>query len=92
MKDFDTWNEIKKKIDQNKRTPIRKGSVWVCSVGLNVGYEIDGKHEGFERPCLIIRSFGIGGGIIVPLTSKDKKGKYIVSLNKKSKVNITEIK
>lgn len=91
-KDFDGWNIIKKEIEQDKRTSIRKMSVWVCSFGINIGYEIDGKKEKYERPALVIKSFGEGGGIVVPLTSKDKKGKYVISLNDKSNINITQIR
>ena len=91
-KDFDRWNTTKKRIDNNKRIDIRKKSVWICSFGLNIGYEIDGKNDGFERPALVIKSFGRGDGIVLPLTSKNKKGKYLVLLNEKSYVNITQIK
>lgn len=91
-KDFDKWNKVKKEINCNKRIAVRKSCVWVCSFGLNIGYEIDGKHEHFERPCLVIKSFGEGGGIVVPLTSKDKKGRYLLPLNEKSMLNITQIR
>jgi mRNA interferase MazF len=91
-KNFDDWNEVKKKVERNKRIEIREGSVWMCSFGLNIGYEINGKHEQYERPALIIKSFGIGGGIVLPLTSKDKKGKYVVPLNDISNINLTQIR
>jgi mRNA interferase MazF len=91
-KDFDSWNRVKKEINKNKRIAIRNKCVWICSFGLNIGYEIDGKKEQFERPCLVIKSFGEGGGIVLPLTSKDKKGKYLIILNTKSRINITQIR
>ncbi len=91
-KDFDEWNEVKKKVEKQDRIEIREGSVWVCSFGLNIGYEINGKHTQYERPALVIRSFGVGGGIVLPLTSKDKKGKYVISFNSTSNINLTQIR
>ncbi len=91
-KPFDEWNEVKKEIDTMQRFEIREGSVWICSFGLNVGYEINGKNQEFERPALVIKSFGLGGGIVLPLTSKDKKGRYIIPLNSQSNINLTQVR
>jgi len=92
MKNFDKWNEQKKNIENNNRISIRRGSVWFCNFGLNIGYEIDGKDESFLRPALVLKSFGKGGGIVIPLTSSQKQNKYLISINDKSFVNITQIR
>ena len=47
-KDFDKWNIIKKQV--NTKEVIRdlffyEREVWWCSLGLNVGYEQDGKND-----------------------------------------------
>ena len=60
MKDFDTWNEEKKivnerRIDENLFFYDRE--VWWCSVGINVGIEADGKNSNFERPILVLKKF-----------------------------------
>ena len=91
-KDFDKWNEIKKKIERKQRVKIRSGGVWMCNIGLNIGYEIDGKNEHFLRPALILKSFGKGGGIVVPLTSAEKKNKYLEYINNNDLINITQIR
>jgi mRNA interferase MazF len=80
-KDFDRWNEKKKKMDQRVMgNPlfVSAREVWWCSVGVNVGSEIDGKNEHFERPILVIRIFSQDGFLGIPLTSKDKGHRYAV--------------
>jgi mRNA interferase MazF len=78
-KDFDSWNSIKKAVDAkpiNRDLFFHEREVWWCSVGLNVGAESDGKHENFERPCLIIKKFNNAMLWVVPLTSKEKMGDH----------------
>ncbi len=69
-KDFDTWNNKKKLVhsDENPRL-FHEREIWWCSLGANVGYEQDGKHEQFERPVLILKKFNKHVAWIVPLTS-----------------------
>lgn len=60
MKDFDSWNELKKKIDVEKNEPDRfpkEGEVWMSSLGKNIGYEQNGSGDNFSRPILIIKKF-----------------------------------
>lgn len=75
-KDFDKWNERKKKIaDRNVDNPkviFRDREVWWCSVGVNVGIEQDGKGRNFERPVLILRKFNKHIFLGIPLTTKQK--------------------
>ena len=46
FKDFDGWNE-KKKVTNVKDFELffKQAEVWWCVCGVNVGVEIDGKHE-----------------------------------------------
>ena len=79
QKDFNSWNEAKKKIESsNLSAPIyiREREVWWTSVGLNVGVEIDGKNELFERPVLVFRKLNATQFYGLPLTSKDKVGDF----------------
>ena len=57
-KDFDKWNELKKKIDtrediEENEIFIKNRQIWWCSIGLNVGSEQNGHGEVFERPVLV---------------------------------------
>jgi len=58
--DFDTWSELKKKIDSISDVINefpKEGEVWMCHVGRNVGYEQNGVGNNFSRPILIIKKF-----------------------------------
>ena len=42
-KDFDSWNEKKKILNNNDVSFYHEREVWWCSLGVNVGYEQNGK-------------------------------------------------
>ena len=76
-KDFDIWNIQKQKIHNHKmRKNYHAGDIWWVRMGVNIGFEQDGKHENFERPCLIIKGFNKEVCLIVPLTTKIKNNKF----------------
>ncbi len=54
-------------------------------MGVNIGFEQDGKNDLFERPVLIIKTFNKEVLWIVPLTSRHKKNKYYYEFDYKSK-------
>ncbi len=45
-------------------------------MGVNIGHEQDGKNKYFERPVIILRKFNQNMFLALPLTSKNKTGKY----------------
>lgn len=60
FKDFDRWNNVKKRIDQrivDESVFYHEREIWWCSLGLNIGIESNGKNELFERPVLILKVF-----------------------------------
>lgn len=76
-KDFDSWNKIKKQIEINDvKIYANTREVWWCAFGLNVGSELCGKNEFFERPVIVLKVFNKNTIKVVPLTSKIKSGKY----------------
>ncbi|MES2059625.1 MAG: type II toxin-antitoxin system PemK/MazF family toxin [Patescibacteria group bacterium] len=81
QKDFDTWNQKKKQIQLCEFTDyVHEREVWWCSLGVNIGFEQDGKHEHFERPILIIKKFNKDVVLVVPLSSQMKDNKYHVNI------------
>ncbi len=56
-KDFNNWHNLKSNIQKRNaaRVFIQQGAVWLMSVGVNVGSEIDGKGRDFARPVIVIR-------------------------------------
>lgn len=77
QKRFEEWIGLKKKIHFSARIPrIREGEIWWCSLGENVGIEINGKSSRFTRPILIMKKLGRMGFMGIPLTSQRKTGTW----------------
>jgi hypothetical protein len=59
QKDFDGWNKLKKAIDasDDQRLYFHEGDIWWVRLGVNVGYEIDGKQREFSRPVVVLRKY-----------------------------------
>ena len=73
MKDFDTWNELKKSLAIGASNSYCKArDVWWCSLGVNIGFEQDGKHDLFERPVLVVKVFNKHVFWGIPLSTKLK--------------------
>lgn len=82
MKDFLSWSILKQDIHNVKSVDtifFREREIWWCAYGLNIGFEQDGKGGNFRRPVLIIKKFNKYVVLTVPLTSKDKQGKYYIA-------------
>ncbi|MDQ5949037.1 MAG: mRNA interferase MazF [Patescibacteria group bacterium] len=76
-KNFKDWFTEKNDLHKNKvRAFFHEREVWFASVGANIGFEQDGKHERFLRPVVIVKKFNNEVCWSVPTTKKDKKGKY----------------
>lgn len=73
-KDFDRWNEVKKRIDieDNPNLFPKEGWVWMCMVGINIGFEQNGTGIIFERPVLVIKKFNNKMYWVAPLSTKQK--------------------
>jgi mRNA interferase MazF len=71
-KDFNRWNEDKKRVQTEQSRYYTVREVWWCKLGVNIGSEQDGKGEQFLRPCVIVRGFGADTCLVVPLTTSPK--------------------
>lgn len=75
-KDFDKWNEIKKRVNAETDKPDRfpkEGEVWMSAVGRNIGFEQNGSGDNFSRPVLIVKKFNNHMFWSIPLSTKQKK-------------------
>ena len=71
-KDFDAWHMEKKQLNDSERNiRFAEREIWWCKVGVNIGFEIDGKKE-FKRPVLILKKMSHDTFIGLPLTKKTK--------------------
>jgi mRNA interferase MazF len=76
-KKFHEWHSQKITLHDSKaRAFFHEREVWFASLGLNIGYEQDGKSKKFLRPIVIIKKFNNDVCWGVPTTRKDKTGKY----------------
>lgn len=94
-KNFSRWSYIKPRIHERQNYPIyiHEREIWWASLGLNIGYEQDGKNENFERPVLIIKKFNRFLVWIIPLTSTGKNNPYYYQFSvEKSHLVLSQIK
>ncbi len=68
------WNTLKYTLIHNefKLPRFNERDIWWCSVGKNVGYEIDGKNDLVERPVLVIKKYSNDMFFGLPLSTKQK--------------------
>ncbi len=76
-KDFDSWNILKKDLQKSEnKFFFHEREIWWCSIGVNVGFEQDGRSDTFERPVLVIKKFNQDIFLGLPMTSAQKDGAY----------------
>lgn len=76
VKDFKKWLTLKVEIHAHHTSPLfHRGEIWWCAVGMNVGSEINGKNNLFERPVYIFRKCGTEMFLGIPLTTKEVQDK-----------------
>ncbi len=80
-KDFDSWNELKKKLEKNKPPLFNEREVWFVYNG-NLGHEIDGKPKLFLRPALVVKKYNKDLFLGVFLSSKVKEGEFYLNIGK----------
>lgn len=85
-KDFDSWNKKKKTLNNRGSFFYHEREVWWCSLGINIGFEQDGKGEDFSRPVLVIKGFSRNVLLCIPLTTKLKEGKYYHEISLKDNI------
>lgn len=98
MKDYRKWHELKTQIENSEHQAqkiFREAEVWWCSLGLNIGFEEDGKNNTYERPVLIFRKFNKELFWGLPMTSVTREGKFYFSFvfrNSHSTVILSQLK
>lgn len=81
QKDFQSWckkKEILHSIPDEKIVYFRDKEIWWCALGVNIGFEQDGKNHNYERPVLILRKVNRYLALVVPLSTKIKDHPYYV--------------
>ena len=77
QKDFESWNKIKQKLDkQNVHVFAHPREIWWSSIGINIGAEINGKHENFERTVIVMKVYNTETLLVLPITTKEKNDTF----------------
>ena len=85
-KDFTNWHELKTNLQKWESGPyFSEREIWLCSVGLNLGHEEDGKGDRFLRPVIIFKKFTPDVFWAIPLTSSKNTGLYYYQFNLKNR-------
>lgn len=81
IKNFDSWNKVKKKTDaSSSKISLKEGEIRWCRFGLNIGNEAFGKGTAFKRPVLIVKKFSKEVFLGIPLTTKKHEGSWYFTL------------
>lgn len=95
-KDFNGWNEVKKKTDGERPRLYTVREVWWCRFGVNIGTEQNGKGALFLRPAIILRGFGPEACLVVPLTTAQRDHPLRIPVGiiqgQPARANISQIK
>ena len=84
-KDFEKWSKKKKQINSSNHTPFfYEREIWWCSIGVNIGVEMDGKNELYERPVLILKKINPLSAWVLPISSTSKNNPYLYPLKERS--------
>ena len=91
------WNRIKARLHISNAHPYPyKKEIWWASLGQNIGVEINGKNNKFERPVLVIRVFNTHSSFISPITSTLSDKKFIISftnlVGENNSTNISQLR
>jgi mRNA interferase MazF len=97
LKDFINWIQYKIFLQQNKNSlNFSEREIWWCSLGVNLGTEMDGKNTKFNRPVLIIKKFNKSQFWAIPLTTKTQTNDTfyyeIIVQNKQSWLCLSQIR
>lgn len=77
IKDFVGWNNVKARLNGLSHGPtFQEREIWWCGIGVNIGDEMDGKGNNFNRPVMIIRKFNVNLFWGVPLSKQIKDNLY----------------
>lgn len=81
---------------QKKKAYPKSKEIWWVNIGQNIGTEMNGKNDRFERPALVLKIFNRDMILICPISSKIKRNKYIIEFlnhqNEKNTVNTSQIR
>ena len=76
-KKFQEWHTLKENLHySNKKVLFKEREIFWASVGVNIGFEQDGKGHILSRPLLILKKYNNNLFFGIPLSTKIKEGTF----------------
>jgi mRNA interferase MazF len=93
VREFINWTKLKVRLHVSEKVIFTKEKeIWWACLGQNIGVEINGKNQSFERPVLVIKSYNKNATLILPISSKVSTGKFhILFTNHNGEQNIVNL-
>ncbi len=97
QRDYDAWNLKKKSLNEKTDIPFfREGEIWWIHLGVNIGYELNGKGKESTRPVIILKKYNQYSFLALPLSTSTKKNNFRVFIGivagKEAIANISQIR
>jgi len=86
VKEFDAWNENKKKISEKTQPYFSEREVRWIVIGINIGFEIDDKGKDYTRPAFILTKISRYTCLITPLTTTLRNDQRYFRFSLKNKI------
>ena len=81
-KKFDNWNDVKKNLHgEHKAIIFKERDIFWVSIGVNIGYEQDGKGEIFSRPVVVVKKYNNNLFFGIPLSTTIREGSFFFSFD-----------
>jgi mRNA interferase MazF len=87
LKNFTEWIRLKESLHVATHKPplFKEGEIWWCSVGENIGVEVNGKSKDFTRPVLVFKKLSRDGFLCIPMSTQQKQGSWYVAVTQQGK-------
>lgn len=92
MKDFKNWHIRKNILNENKRPFFHEREIWFIHLGLNIGFEQDGRGSDYLRPVVILKKFNQEIFWGIPLTKSENNSVHYFKLNLESRAILSQIR
>ncbi len=74
---YNKWNDLKKSLSKKEKLiSFKDRDIFYMNMGENLGFEQNGKGEGFVRPVIVFKKFNRNMFLGVPISSQVKEGSY----------------
>jgi len=90
------WNVVHARIEINTNSQFpQRGQIWWANLGQNIGVEMNGKNNNFERPVLVIKNLNADSVFVAPITSTISDRNHLIKFDlntNKMSVNIFQLR